>query len=228
MKKKEILKIVVTIILGLCIALARIVYPTHVDITKMTVVIEFLMEFSICALIVLINLKDVKEILMRKDTNKGDFISNAILVFVAMIFGSVIITLLFQTVFNALSSVPFDKIYDPAAAVSDLFQATFFLPVMLVQCIIAPIEEELVFRYTFRKVFPKNNIIHIILYVIVSAWLFAFIHIGNPISPALVTYASTGIILAIAYLKLKDIRYLMVGHALNNILIWIRVLLLVI
>ena len=222
--KKDIIKRIITILLGLCIALARIVYPTHVNITKMTVFIEFIMELAICTSIVLINRKEIKEILSQKNENKESFFNKVITIWAIMLIGTAVLNLLVELIYNAISTIPLSEAYDPAAEIGDIFSKTFFLPVLLVQCILAPIEEELVFRYSFRKIFNKNNIIIIILYVLLSSWLFGFIHSASLIAPGMISYICTGIVLALAYLKYKDIRLLICAHIFYNSLLWVSTL----
>lgn len=221
MIKKDITRNIITVLLGLCIVFARIVYPIHVDITKTTVIIEFLLELLICSSIIFINRNQIKEIFSKKIEHKGKFFLKILAIWAIMFFGSIILNIIVQIIYASITGVPLAEAYNPAAEVSTIFQNTFFLPVLLVQCILAPIEEELVFRYTFRDIFKKNNFINIFLYVVISSWLFGFIHSASLFAPGMITYICTGIVLSLTYLKFKDIRLLIGAHISYNSLIWI-------
>ncbi len=210
-----------TIVLGLCIALARIVYPTSVNITKGTVIIEFLLELLICSIIILINFKEIKELLKRNVENKKNFFKDILTVFALMFFGRIVLMIIIQTIYSFISNVPLSQAYDPASEIGNAFMNTFILPVLLVQCFIAPIEEEIVFRYTFREVFSKKGIINTILYVVISSWLFGFIHSASLFSLGMINYICMGIVLSLCYLKYKNIRLLIYGHITYNTFLWI-------
>lgn len=219
--KKDITRNIITVLLGLCIVLARIVYPTHVDITKTTVVIEFLLELIICLSIIFINRNQIKEIFSQKIEHKGKFFLKILATWAIMFFGTTILNIIVQIIYGSITGVPLAEAYAPAAEVANIFMNTFFLPILLVQCILAPIEEELVFRYAFRKIFKKDNFISIFLYVVISSWLFGFIHSASLFAPGMITYICTGLVLSLTYLKFKDIRLLIGAHMFNNSLIWI-------
>ena len=224
MLKKDITRNIITVLLGLCIVFARIIYPTHVNITKSTVIIEFLLELIICLSIIFINRKQIKEIFSKKIEHKGKFFLKILAIWAIMFFGATILNIIVQIIYSSITGLSLAEAYDPAARVGTIFQNTFFLPVLLVQCILAPIEEELVFRYTFRDIFKKNNFINIFLYIVISSWLFGFIHSASLFAPGMITYICTGIILALTYLKFKDIRLLIGAHISYNSLIWIPML----
>lgn len=224
MLKKDITRNIITVLLGLCIVFARIIYPTHVNITKTTVIIEFLLELTICLSIIFINRFQLKEIFSKKIEHKGKFFLKIVAIWAIMFFGTTILNIIVQIIYGSITGVSLAEAYDPAAEVGTIFQNTFFLPVLLVQCILAPIEEELVFRYTFRNIFKKNNFINIFLYVVISSWLFGFIHSASLFAPGMITYICTGFILSLTYLKFKDIRLLIGAHISYNSLLWIIML----
>ena len=225
MKNKNFIRIVITIILGLCISLARIVYPSSEIITWKTVIIEFLLESLICSLIVLINWKQIKELFGKRIKDINKYSETVFKVMMIMLIGGVVLDLAFQGIYYLITNTNVRELYDPASKIGQDFASAFFLPVLLVQCIIAPIEEEFVFRHTFRQVFSKDNILHILLYVVLSSWAFGFIHSAVLFSPTMVTYINTGIIMAILYLKYKDVRALIFAHMGYNALIWFGLLL---
>ena len=225
MKNKDFFRIVLTIVLGLCISLARIVYPSSEIITTKTVIIEFLLELLICSLIVFINWKQIKEIFSKKIKDINKYSETIFTVIIIMFFGGLILDLAFQGIYYLITNTNVRDLYDPASKIGQDFSSTFFLPVLLVQCIIAPIEEEFVFRHTFRQVFSKDNVLHILLYILLSSWAFGFIHSAVLFSPTMVTYINTGIIMSILYLKYKDIRLLIFAHMGYNAFIWFSSLL---
>lgn len=85
--------------------------------------------------------------------------------------------------------------------------------------VIAPFIEEGVFRLGFRKVIEKP-----ILYVLISGLVFGLIHVfptEHSILLALlqsIIYVSLGVALAYIYLKEENIYFVIIPHALNNLL----------
>ncbi len=221
MENKVIIKRAITIILGLCIVFARIIYPTHISITKFTVVLEFLLELVICLLIIIVNKKEIEDIFSKKIENKKTFFENIFIIWAIAFFGGIILELAVQFIYTYFTGASLAEAYDPAGEIGTMFKNTFFLPVLLVQCFVAPVEEELVFRYTFRKIFSKNNFLNIFLYLVLSSWLFGFIHSASLIAPGMITYICTGFVLALTYLKFKDIRLMIGAHIFYNSLLWI-------
>ena len=85
--------------------------------------------------------------------------------------------------------------------------------------IIAPFVEEGVFRLGFREVIDKP-----VLYVLISGLVFGLIHVF-PTEHSLILgllqsiiYVSLGVVLAYIYLKEDNIYFVIIPHALNNLL----------
>jgi len=84
------------------------------------------------------------------------------------------------------------------------------IPTLLFTVLMAPVVEELIFRYSF-KTFIKNDI----LFVILSGLIFGVLH---SIGIALLLYAYIGVSLAIVYLRTnKNIASTITIHMLNNV-----------
>ena len=202
--KNDKTKKYITVLLGLCIVFARVIYPTHTNITKATVIIEFLMELAICIGVILINKNELKKIFSEKKKILLLVLLLPILIFVGQIISSILVQVIFP-------NINFENIKDPASEVGLAFANTFLIPVIITQCILAPITEEIVFRKTIKDLIENN-----ILYIFVSSFLFGFIHVGFNLTPAIFTYIFTGIIFNLIYLKVKNIKPIIYGHILFN------------
>ncbi|MDD4187536.1 MAG: CPBP family intramembrane metalloprotease [Bacilli bacterium] len=95
------------------------------------------------------------------------------------------------------------------------------VPIMMIisSVIIAPVIEEGIFRLGFRKVIKNPTI-----YVLISGLIFGVMHVF-PTEHSLVLailqsviYVSLGVALACIYLKEKNIYFVIIPHALNNLL----------
>lgn len=83
--------------------------------------------------------------------------------------------------------------------------------------VIAPVFEEYLFRgFFFNFFFSKNSRWSNVLGVLVSGFIFGFLHTMS-FSVTTLFYASLGWVLAGAYLYFKDIRYSIALHFLNNL-----------
>ena len=210
-KKSEFIRQIVTICLGLLIVVSRVIYPTNVEITKTTVIIETIVELLICIGVIFLNRVKLKEIFSKK-INYGKLILSTLkiagLILLGQVFFSIIISILF-----GLLSINIDELYDPAAIVGEQFSIIFPIGVMFTQCITAPITEEIVFRMTCKDLF-KNKY----LFIIISSLLFGFIHTANFFNISILNYAIVGVIFSILYIRNKDdLRVLISGHMFFNI-----------
>lgn len=202
-----------TVILGVCIALPRIIMPTYIPMSKGLVWVEMLLEMIITATVIYLNRNSLRNLLSQK-VKPGGFILKVLGVFFATRFGEVLVVTILSVVFVLVLNVQMADLYDPAAAIGQAFQATAAFPVMITQCLLAPVTEEIVFRKTVNDLIPNKY-----LYVIVSSLLFGFIHCAIFVNLSVLTYVVFGIAFNIAYLvNKKDIRPLIVAHMIGNII----------
>ncbi len=93
------------------------------------------------------------------------------------------------------------------------YMNTKFVESIITMVIMAPILEEITFRYSFSKI--KNKY----LYLIISTLLFAMIHI-NPENaselPFLIPYSFLGLSFSLIFYKTKNIFASITAHALHN------------
>lgn len=93
------------------------------------------------------------------------------------------------------------------------YMNTKFVESIITMVIMAPILEEITFRYSFSKI--KNKY----LYLIISTLLFAMIHI-NPENaselPFLIPYGFLGLSFSLIFYKTKNILASITAHALHN------------
>lgn len=209
-KKKNL----ITIILGICIVLPRIVMPTYIPVSKILVWCEMFLELLIGLAVVVINKASIYE-LCKKELHIGRFIRNVIIIFLATRVVAAVFSVAMDKVMLSIWGTSFENFYDPALAIGKAFQETAIIPVMITQCILAPITEELVFRKAVGD-FVHNKF----LYIIISACLFGFIHCGMFVNISVLTYVVYGIGFNIAYLACKkDIRPVIAAHMLGNIFV---------
>lgn len=204
---------ILTIILGVLIVLPRVIMPTSITVTKTIVWIEMLLELTIGVLVILINKDSISE-LLKKKINVGKFIRDTLLILLGTRIFAGLASTIIDVVCTTLFHVSMESLYDPAASVGLIFQATAIVPVIITQTIIAPVTEELVFRKTIDDLIPNKA-----LYIIVSTLLFGFIHAGIYINLSILTYILFGLGFNISYLACKrDIRPVIVAHMLGNII----------
>lgn len=103
------------------------------------------------------------------------------------------------------------------------YMNTKFVESIITMVIMAPILEEITFRYSFSKI--KNKY----LYLIISTILFAMIHI-NPENaselPFLIPYGFLGLSFSLIFYKTKNIFASITAHALHNYIIIMLLLIL--
>ncbi len=90
---------------------------------------------------------------------------------------------------------------------------------MIFACIFAPFIEELAFRLGIRNLI-KNNV----LYIIVSALSFGFIHVMGGDYLNIFSYAALGLVLAYGYLKTDNIFMMIFVHAVYNFVTFLFIL----
>lgn len=201
-KTKEI----ITIFVGLCIVFGRVVIPVTFKVNTFVVLLELLLEIIILVFVCYLNKSKLKELLINNKQDKfWNILKKSVLAF--LIFRVV------ATPFVVVLNLVFPNFTDVLTSVSHEFYRTLPVVVIISQVIVAPIVEEIVFRLTL-----KNLISSKILFIIVSSLLFAFIHDWFYFTNGFLIYFFFGIGMAIAYLKVKDIRYMIGGHILNNII----------
>ena len=205
LQKKSKIKEIITVLLGLCIVIVRVLIPKNYGVNKITVILEVVGELCILIGVVLLNKEKINEIKKNARNDKASiFIKESIIIgiisILSIMVGAVIVTTALQkdVLLNDIMK-DFGKILPFMGIIS--------------QVLIAPITEELVFRLTLHDLIPNK-----IVFVIVSSLLFAFIHDWFYFSGGLLFYFIAGVALALLYLfKAKDIRYMIGGHIFVNI-----------
>lgn len=98
--------------------------------------------------------------------------------------------------------------------------------IVLSAVIFGPIIEELIYRGVFQKLFFQKIRTNwqFIVYVLLSAMIFTAIH-GDSFSLDLLPYTFMGIIFATGYVLLRDIKYSISFHIINNIIAMISLFL---
>jgi membrane protease YdiL (CAAX protease family) len=217
MEKKENLKsyyltIALTIVLGMSVTLIRIVMPLNVTITPWIVILEMALELAVCFAIIWLNRVELKEIFKAKLKKKDiDVIS---LGFIVAFCSNIAFSLIRNFIYFAATAVPYGTTSAGAAVVQRTFFKAFPIGVIITTSIIAPIWEEIVFRFTLRKLF-KNTV----LFVAVSSILFGFLHTGSIFDFEILEYILFGDIFCLLYLKTKDLRKVVAMHMVYNITI---------
>ena len=126
-----------------------------------------------------------------------------------------------SAVVSALISVvlSIDLIESQNQSIIEMYASMSPLLMLICSCITAPIIEEGIFRLGFRKVI-KNDY----LFIVISGFVFGLMHIfptDIPLALALtqgITYIVIGAVLAAIYVKTDNIWYVILIHALNNVL----------
>jgi membrane protease YdiL (CAAX protease family) len=204
--------------------------PMHVEITPVIVILEAVLELSICGAVIWLNWEVVKEAFKRKFPKKN---------YLIILLAFVVVTILGDVIFNLVATAlyspdwfaqasaaitagevppvrPFNEVMNaaPAAIVGARFDSILPLGAVISPCIAAPIVEELIFRMSARTLM-KN----VVLYVLVSSLLFGFIHTANFFTLGILYYFFWGILFAGVYLITKDIRINIAVHMIGNVLI---------
>jgi len=196
-----------TFALGMLVVLWRVILPTNVEITAGIVIVVAALDLTLTATLIFINRNELKEVFAKKFSRK-DFLKTIVcfVIFFAFVTASGIG---FQLVLGALEIEP---IGSPAAWVAQQFFEVFPIGVFISAVIAAPIWEEIAFRMA-----GKNIIKNKFLFVVITTFLFVFIHTGPFYLDRGFMYAFAGVGYAIIYLVTKDIRIAIGVHFLNNL-----------
>jgi membrane protease YdiL (CAAX protease family) len=219
--KKDMMRGGLTLAFGLLVVFWRVVIPTHIEITVGSVIMTAALDIVLTAAVVFLNRNELKEAFIRKFTMRS-FLTILIL-FALSIFVEGLIPfaldraiVLLSGLFPSMNSLVVDGVsaiywQSPADFVAVEYHRLFPWGVFVSMAIAAPIWEEIVFRMSGRKII-KNPF----LYVVITAWLFAFIHTANLFTFANITYIVGGAYFALVYLKTKDVRIVICIHFLGN------------
>jgi len=215
-----------TLTLGMMVLFWRIVIPTNVEITTATVILTASLDLLLTIAVIFINKNELKEAFFKKFTWKdvlktiGFFVVAYLTTNIfAQIMGIIRIDATFNEIMannqNAawLAEVTAHIKPSPADWVAGNYIAVFPLGAFISMAILAPVWEEIVFRMAGRNLF-KNPV----LYVVVTACLFAFIHTVNFSIFDNATYFFFGVLYAVGYLIFKDVRIFIITHFINNLI----------
>ncbi|MCL2718048.1 MAG: CPBP family intramembrane metalloprotease [Lachnospiraceae bacterium] len=197
--KKDIFKWGLSLTLGTMVVLWRVVFTTRMEITINTVILVMTLDLLLTLTLIFINRHELKEAFSRKIVKKDFLILG--LWFIIYLAVSVLAELI-----NGFLSLP----YAPAAWVSGEFNTIFPLGMVVCGVLTAPVWEEIAFRMAGRNLF-KNKF----LFVFITTFLFTFIHTGLALKTGL-GYVAVGVVLAVMYLKTKDIRMVIAIHFVTN------------
>jgi len=196
-----------TLALGMLVVLWRVILPTNIEITTGIVILVAALDLALTATLILINKNELKEVFARKFSGK-DFLKT-ILCFVIFFAFVMVSGIGHQLVLGVLE---IDVIGSPAAWVAQQFSVVFPIGLFISTVIAAPIWEEIAFRMA-----GKNLINNKFLFVVITTFLFVFIHTGPFYLDRGMFYAFAGIGYAVIYLITKDIRIAIGVHFLNNL-----------
>ena len=194
------------IALGMSVLFWRVLLPTYTDITVRTVILVAVLDLILTATVVLLARKELKEASARKFRGR-DFLKALLLYVIAMA-----ITMLYARLI-VIDGIPlYESMANaPAQWVATEYRRIFPLGIFLSTVVAAPVWEEIVFRMTGKKLFRNP-----VLFVAVTSCLFAFIHTVNFSLADNLDYFLFGVIMAVSYLIVKDIRIMMLVHLLWN------------
>ena len=197
-----------TLALGMLVVLWRVILPTNVEITTGIVIMVAALDLALTAALILINKNALRKMFARRFSGK-DFLKTIV---------CFVIFFAFVTVFGiglqlVLGALEIEAIGSPAAWVAQQFFTVFPIGVFISTVIAAPIWEEIAFRMA-----GKNLIKNKFLFVVITTFLFIFIHTGPFYLDRGMLYAFAGIGYAVIYLITKDIRIAIGVHFLNNLL----------
>lgn len=205
--KKDMTRWGLTLALGMLVLFWRIVLPTNMEITTGIVVLAVMLDLALSTAVVFLNRKELKEVFAMRFTFK-DGLKTLVLIVVDFILG------IGMVMISTTTGLPEGIMENaPAALIAAEFQAVFPIGAFISMVILAPIWEEIVFRLAGKNLF-KNPI----LFVIITACLFAFIHTVNFSIVDNLFYLLSGVVYGVAYLIFKDIRILMIAHFFWNLI----------
>jgi len=198
---------VLTLALGMLVVLWRVILPTNVEITIGIIILVALLDLALTVTLILINKNELREVFARKFSG-NDFLKT-ILCFVIFFIFITVSDIGLQLVLDVLE---IETIGSPAAWVAQQFSVVFPLGLIISTVIAAPIWEEIAFRMA-----GKNLIKNKFLFIVITTFLFVFIHTGPFYLDRGMFYALAGIGYAAIYLITKDIRIAIGVHFLNNL-----------
>lgn len=217
---------ILTLILGMMVLFWRIVIPTNVEIKTATVIMTAGLDLLITVAVIVLNKNELKEALAKKFTWKDVLktIGFFVVTYVTInIFAQVMMIIRIDAPYNDIIANSGNVAWlgektahinpSPADWVAGKYITLFPLGAFISMVILAPIWEEIVFRMA-----GKNLLRNPLLYVVVTSCLFAFIHTVNFSIFDNSTYLFFGVLYAIGYLILKDVRILMICHFINNLI----------
>ena len=204
-----------TLALGMLVVLWRVILPTNVEITTGIVIMVAVLDLVLTATLILINKNELRKVFARRFSGKD--ILKTIVCFIIFFAFVTVSGIGLQLVLGVLE---IEIIGSPAAWVAQQFFVIFPIGVFISTVIAAPIWEEIVFRMAGKHLI-KNKF----LFVVITTFLFVFIHTGPLYLDRGLFYAFAGIGYAIIYLITKDIRIAIGVHFLNNLLAAIMILL---
>ena len=201
--KPSKIKEILTVLLGLCIVIGRVLLPTELGINNTTVILEILIELAILTGVILLNKEKLAKVMKEVKKEKlGKFLKVSFILAIILIASAIVTGL----IINSLGSKPV------LASIISGFSEVLPVLGLISQIIIAPITEELVFRMTLRDLIHNK-----FLFVVVSSLLFAFIHDWFYFSAGLLQYFILGAVLSLLYLyKAKNIGQMIAAHSANN------------
>ena len=203
---------IITVLLGLCIVFGRVIIPTYIKPTKGIVLLELILEIIICIAVVYLNRNKIKEAFKPKKND--NFFKSISKIFITSL--KTVVVFLITFISGVLAGVVLInqlKLDVRLSTVMTDFANVLPIAALISQIIVAPITEEIVFRMTLRDLIPNK-----FLYAVISAVLFAFIHDWFFFSGGIIYYFLLGFIINVLYLIIKDIRCMIGGHMLNNII----------
>jgi membrane protease YdiL (CAAX protease family) len=203
-----------TLTLALLVVLWRVVIPTRfIEITAFYVILVAVLDLTLTAVLIFLNMEGLKENFKRAFTRQT-FLRVLGAFGLLLIVGGVLIPSTVETL-----ALNFDISFDgPSQQVIREFRRILPVVAFISPVIAAPIWEEIAFRMAGKNLI-KNNI----LFVLITAYLFAIMHTFSLISPLNITYFMFGAFFALVYAKTNDIRVTMIVHFLWNLMAYLGI-----
>lgn len=205
------LKYVLTMAIGMLVLFWRVLLPQNTEISVGTVVLVMTLDLALMATVIFLSRKELAEVFAKKFTIKDGL--KALLVFVLSYIVSIGTAIIMNTL-GMLSLVQGEV--SPTQFIVMEYMRLFPIGLFISTVITAPIWEEIVFRMLGKKVINNS-----ILYIIITSLLFAFIHSVNFSLADNFSNITWGAFMAIAYLKVKDVRILMLAHFMTNLMAFV-------
>ena len=196
----------ITLALGTMVVLWRVFFASNVEITVGTVLIVNVLDLIVTIAVIWLNKDELKAIFKQKFTGKD----------LLKVIGFFLVYFFMTSVLDLGGGFGFER--SPANDVIGEFLTIFPFGAFISGGILAPIWEEVVFRFAGEKLI-KNKI----LFVLITTFLFVFIHTGFALTTGLF-YVQTGLTLAIIYLITNDLRLVIILHFIGNNIGWLFML----